>query len=126
MASARLSAVVRTLSRSDRSSNVNIAIDATRSVTPTTRTAAPVARTLMESIPCRMRAQREVVRSPPIFRQPVARAADGLDRWPPERLVELAAQMPDVDLDDVRVAVEGEVPHVVEDLPLRHDLAGAA
>ena len=33
--------------------------------------------------------------------------------------------MADVHLDDVRVALEGEVPHVVEDLGLRHDLAGA-
>ena len=42
-----------------------------------------------------------------------------------ERLVELAPQMADVDLDDVGVALEREVPHVVEDLALRHDLPGA-
>ena len=31
--------------------------------------------------------------------------------------------MTDVDLDDVRVALEVVVPHVVEDLTLRHDVA---
>ena len=45
---------------------------------------------------------------------------------PAERLVELLAQMADVHLDDVRITLEREVPHVVEDLGLRHDLAGAA
>ncbi len=42
--------------------------------------------------------------------QPVSLAAHGLDAPPSERLVELAAQMPDVDLDDVRVAVEVRHP----------------
>ena len=50
--------------------------------------------------------------------------ANGLNRRHVERLIDLAAEVPDVDLDDVGVAVEGVVPHVVEDLALRDDRAG--
>jgi hypothetical protein len=45
---------------------------------------------------------------------PVAGPPDGLDRVPPEGSVDLVAQVPDVDVDDVRRSAEGEVPHVVE------------
>src|SRR5262249_25231030 len=54
--------------------------------------------------------------------EPVPRAADRLDGAPLERLVDLLAEVPHVDLHDVRVTIEGEVPHVVEDLGLRDDL----
>ena len=40
-----------------------------------------------------------------------------------ERLVDPQPQLAHVDLDDVGVALEGEVPHVVEDLALRQHLA---
>ena len=59
-------------------------------------------------------------------REAVAGAAHGLDRRAAERPVELVAQVADVDLDDVRVALEVVVPDVVEDVALRHDLALAA
>src|SRR4029453_1206234 len=64
--------------------------------------------------------------SPAIFRHPIARSPDGLDRRPPERAVELVAQAPDVHLDDVGVAFEVDVPHVVQDLALGHDAARPA
>ncbi len=50
--------------------------------------------------------------------QPVALPAGGLDGLPPERQVDLAPQVADVDLDDVGLPVEGRVPHGVEDLGL--------
>src|SRR5438105_705277 len=55
--------------------------------------------------------------------QPVAGAAHGLEGPVAERAVDLAAKVTDVDLDDVAVAVEGEVPHVVEQRLLRDDVA---
>ena len=39
-----------------------------------------------------------------VLREPVARAAHRLDRRAPERAVDLVPQVPDVDLDDVRIA----------------------
>ena len=42
----------------------------------------------------------------------------------PERLVDAQPQLPDVDLDDVGVPVEREVPDVLEDPALREHLAG--
>src|SRR5882724_12816877 len=45
-----------------------------------------------------------------------------LDRPPGIGNVDLAAEVPDVDLDDVRVAVVGRIPDVLEDLGLRRDL----
>src|SRR5438105_4122011 len=55
--------------------------------------------------------------------EPVAGAAQGLDGVAAERGVDLLAEVPDVDLHDVVVAVEGVVPHVLDDVRLRHDLA---
>src|SRR5690349_13872873 len=57
---------------------------------------------------------------------PVAGAADGLDRVAPERMVDFLAQVADVDLDDVRVAVEMRVPDVLQDGGLGRRLPGAA
>src|SRR5262245_14106730 len=55
--------------------------------------------------------------------QPVA--ADGphrLERTPPERRVDLAAQVADVDLDHVVVAREVLAPHLPQEFDLRHAL----
>src|SRR5262249_54254475 len=83
------------------------------SAIPTTRTAAIVMRT--RTVPSRRMSTAGRV-------EPVPRAADRLHGAPLERLVDLLAEVPHVDLHDVRVTVEGEVPHVVEDLGLRDDL----
>ena len=58
--------------------------------------------------------------------EPVTRAADGPDQLAVEGLVDLAAEVADVHLDDVRVAGEVDAPHVIEDLALRRDVAVAA
>ena len=58
--------------------------------------------------------------------QSIAATAHGLDGLAPEGAVDLAPQVPDVDLDDVGVAFEREVPYLVEQLLLRHGLAGPA
>jgi len=47
--------------------------------------------------------------------EPIAGPADSLERMTPERAVDLFPQVPDVDVNDVRVAVVGEVPHVLDD-----------
>src|SRR5262245_50940583 len=47
--------------------------------------------------------------------QPVAGAAHGLDRVAVEGPVDLVADVPHVDVDDVGRAVVGEVPDVVDD-----------
>src|SRR5690606_12497203 len=54
----------------------------------------------------------------------VAEAALGLDHRLGQVLVDLAAQVGDVALDDARVAVEVVLPHVVEDLRLRQHPVG--
>src|SRR5436190_24200620 len=56
----------------------------------------------------------------------VANAPDRLNGLAPERQVDLASQVADVDLDDVGLAVEGEVPHFLERLALRQCFAGPA
>ena len=58
--------------------------------------------------------------------QPVARRAHGLDRRRPVGERELAAQVADVDLDDVRARVVVVAPDAVEDLLARQHLAGVA
>src|SRR5512133_3571441 len=88
---------------------------------PATTAAATVVRT--RTVPSRARPRG---RSAAIGHQPVAAAADRLDGGPPERPVELVAQVAHVDLDDVGVALELVVPDVLEDLPLGHGLAPAA
>src|SRR5688572_3394505 len=55
--------------------------------------------------------------------EPVAGATDRLHRGPTEGTVELGAEAPDVDLDDVGVPLEIVVPHVGQDVPLGDDLA---
>jgi hypothetical protein len=61
-----------------------------------------------------------------LLSQPVADAAHGLDRVGAERPVDLLAQVPDVDVDDVRTALERKVPRSVEELGARQRDAGAA
>ena len=56
--------------------------------------------------------------------QPVPGAANGFDHRSAGRALQLGAQPPHVDLDDVRVTVEIEVPDVVEDVLLRQHLVG--
>src|SRR4029077_20817752 len=56
----------------------------------------------------------------------VPRPPDRFDGAAMERLVDLASEVTDVDLHDVRVAVEREIPDVVKDLRLAHDLACAS
>src|SRR6478672_13084063 len=58
--------------------------------------------------------------------QPVADAAHGLERGPPERHVDLAPEIPDVDLDDVAIASEVVAPHLIEQIPLGPNIAGSS
>src|SRR4029079_16769386 len=91
----------------ERPTHVTIAKAAITSATPTIATAVPVTR---------IRSRR---RTPSIVRsQSIARAPHGLDRRAPERTVDLRAQVSDVDLDDVEVAVEAPVPAWVDDVGL--------
>src|SRR6266498_5641541 len=91
--------------------------------TPTTTTAADVMRTRTEP--------RSALASPgmtlaTVSGQPISSAAQRLDGRPPERTVQLVPQAPHVDLDDVRVAVEVEVPDVAQEFPLAEHLAAPA
>src|SRR6266700_1358722 len=51
-----------------------------------------------------------------VLPEPVAHAADRLDRLPAERAVDLLAQVADVDVDDVRAAFVRHVPRAFEEL----------
>src|ERR671915_507784 len=64
-------------------------------------------------------------RSAAIAGQPVSGAAYGLHRPAPERSVDLAAQIADVDLDHVDIPVVVSVPDMVEDLGLGDHLTAA-
>src|SRR5436190_15746762 len=59
-----------------------------------------------------------------VLPEPVADAADRLERRAPERPVDLLAEVAHVDLDDVPVALEREVPCVLHELAARHHLPG--
>src|SRR5436190_14331866 len=69
---------------------------------------------------------RTFVTSAAVRAQPVAGSAHGFDRGPAERVVDLAPEVADVDLDDVGVAVEVLVPHVLEQVGLAHHDVGVA
>src|SRR5262249_37530676 len=58
--------------------------------------------------------------------KPVADSAHGLDRVTTERPIDLLAQIADVDVDDVRVALVRVVPRVLEELDARKHVAGPA
>src|SRR6476660_6162433 len=93
---------------------------------PTIATAVAVTRTRMPAGRRRRAHPRKLPRrSATVGRQSVPGHADGLDPVPVERAVELGAQVPDVDLHDVEIPVEAPVPHVVEDVGLRNDVAAA-
>src|SRR3990172_5013102 len=100
------------------------ASDAPISATPTTRTAPAVARARTDRSATRSRDQR--VPSAATSVQSIAGTPNGLQCLAAERTVQLVAQMQDVHLDDVGIAFEVVVPHVVEDLPLRQDVPLAA
>src|SRR5262249_33983878 len=120
MSSARISPASSTCSTNERWRNTSTATATRPSATVTTSVAATVvrARTVVR--------RHHQGRSATVGIQPVPDQPDGLDRRPAERLVEFLAQMPDIDLDDVRVAVEGEVPDVVQNGALGEYLAGTA
>src|SRR5512143_4039465 len=59
-----------------------------------------------------------------IVPDPVARAADGEQRGPPERPIDLRPQVADVDVHDVGVVVERRVPDGLDQLGPGHDLTG--
>src|SRR5262245_53264323 len=115
---ARSSAAVWMFSVRDPLSTVTSSRAPLASARPTTRVAPAVVRRRTE--PGRRR------RSATVGCQAVAVAPHRLDGRAVEGQVDLLAQVADVDLDDVRVALELVVPHVVEDLPLRHHLPGPA
>src|SRR5439155_20016657 len=58
--------------------------------------------------------------------QPVARPAHSLDRFQPERTVDLLPQVPDVDVHDVRAVLVSVVPGVLEQVEPREHLPGSA
>jgi hypothetical protein len=53
-------------------------------------------------------------------------AAQRPQRAPPERLVDLAAEVPDVHLDHVGIALEVVAPDVAQQFVLGHDRPGIA
>src|SRR4029453_14687519 len=71
-------------------------------------------------------ARPERVSRPPVHTQPVAGARDRLDGVSTERWVDLAAQMSDVDVDDVGAVFVCEVPGVLEQVQACEDLVGPA
>ncbi len=58
--------------------------------------------------------------------QPIAGAANRLQRVATERLVDLAPQPAHVDVDDVGAVLVGEVPRVLEQVEAGQNLAGPA
>src|SRR5918993_1549418 len=62
----------------------------------------------------------------PLVAQPIAVAAQRLDERRRARLVELAPQIADIDVDDVAFAVELPAPHPLGDLRAAQGLAGMA
>src|SRR5205807_4280267 len=119
MASALSRTLRSTLATRDRDKTVTRIRAPAAHARLTTRAAPRAVRALTEPRPTRRRL-------PAIFIQAVAEASEGLDGLTSEGTVDLAAQVPDVDLHDVVVALEVATPDVLEDLGLRHHLAGPA
>src|SRR5579875_1817924 len=90
-------------------------------------TAAPVTTTMMRVARARTDPRRRRTRrsSATVAGEAVAGSPDRLDGMAPKRDVYLASQVADVHLHDVVVALEVEVPDVVEDLALGGDLVRA-
>src|SRR5215831_2628083 len=61
-----------------------------------------------------------------VISYPVTQAPDRLERGPLEGTVDLVSQRADVDVDNPGVAVEGEVPDVLDQRSPGEDIAGAA
>src|SRR5262249_32189095 len=101
-------------------STVIRAADARASATATASVAATVARS--RTAPGAERMALNGTRISGL--QAIAGTADGDQGGPPERFVDLATEGADVDLDDVGVAVVGEVPRLGQQLALGDDLAG--
>src|SRR5687768_12125586 len=97
----------------------------TTTSTPPTTMAAATTRVAATVVRARMLARRanRPLPSAAIGVEPVAHQAHGLDGVAPEGHVDLLAQVPDVDLDDVVTTLEGLVPHMLEDLGFRDDVA---
>src|SRR6478736_3614117 len=98
-------------------------ITTTRMIPPTTRASAST-KHAAAAVRTRM-PRRRLRRLAAIGVEAVAGPAHRLDGGTIERFVDLLAQVPDVDLDDVEVTDERVVPDVLDDLGLRHDVAGA-
>src|ERR1700675_175682 len=114
MSVARTNAVVRALvSRLPRSTASNTTAVPVRAIA-TTRVAARVARARTDGGSSGL-----AIIAPEL----VAGTSKGTDARAAERRVNLAAQGADVHLDDVRVAIEREIPDVAEDVELCDDLA---
>ena len=73
-----------------------------------------------------MRTRTERNEGLPIGDQPVADAAHSLEGGPPERCVDLSAEVADVDLDDVSIAPEVMAPYLVEQIALGPHVTGSA
>src|SRR6266536_2456663 len=74
-------------------------------------------------VTCRGRRSVMVIPSAAFAVESVSHAADGFERVPAERRVELQPEVADVDLDDVRVPVEGGIPDAIQDLHLADGVA---
>src|SRR6185369_1763728 len=81
---------------------------------------APSSATLVFAI-FRLYANRSRTRSPIL--QHVAHTADRVDELRGERIVHLGPQAPDVDVDEICVALEIDVPHLVGNVGSREDFA---
>src|SRR5437016_4246581 len=115
---ARAKVARSTSSTSDRRSTMRHMIALTASAMATTWHAAIVVRARM--VPTRLNSRLATVGVEAVADEP-----DGRDGLATKGQVDLLAQVANVDLDDVEVAVERVVPHVLEDLGLRDDVAGA-
>src|SRR5918992_4436274 len=123
MARARSHAADRTSAVRDRRRSRTMVTAVTSKATATAITAAAVVRTRTVS-------QRR--RQPPVPTrfalatvgiQAITGAPDRLECSAPEGTVQLVAKMPDVDLDDVGVALEVVVPDVLEDVSFGEDVS---
>src|SRR5690625_2284335 len=120
--SRRWSTASSTPSSSEARNNPTSTTAPTTIATATTSVATTVVRRRTDP----RRSNRRTRPSATVACQPVPGTAHRLDRVALVRSVDLVAQVADVDFDDVRVAVKREVPHIVEDVELRDDVALAA
>src|SRR2546423_1779519 len=68
------------------------------------------------------RSRSGILRMVLIVPEPIAESPDRLQRAASKGAVDLLAQIPDVDVDNVRIALVGHVPRVLDQhLPRQHD-----